>query len=366
MNKQLARLSLTSALVVALAAIAGCGVNAQSQSATTPAAQDAAPVDAVPVEVAQVTQGPLAAAYTATTTLEAEREAQLVGEVGGEITHILVEEGDVVRAGQVLARVERDQAALQLRQQQASTDRMQHDVVRNEELLARHMVSRTAYDQARFGLDTQKAATDLARLTLSKTELRAPYDGVITRRHIKAGQWLSERAVAFDFADFSRLRARLAVPEHVSGLIAPGQAVQFSADAVTGRVFDATVTRISPVVDRATGTVGVTVEIDNRDGALRPGLFVRLAVNYQNIDDATLVPRAAVLSEGAKTHVFVVESGTAHKRDVSLGLEQADQVQVLAGLAPGAAVVTVGHNGLNEGDKVTVVDPATLALTAAR
>ena len=366
MNKQLARLSLTAALAAALVALAGCGVSAQSQPDATAETQAQTPVDAVPVEVAQVARGPLQAAYTATTTLEAEREAQLVGEVGGEITAILVEEGDTVRAGQVLARVERDQAALQLRQQQASTDRMQHDVARNEELLERHMVSRTAYDQARFGLDTQKAVTDLARLTLSKTELRAPYDGVITRRHIKTGQWLSERAVAFDFADFSRLRARIAVPEHVSGLIASGQAVQFSADAVPGRVFDATVTRVSPVVDRATGTVGVTVEIDNRDGALRPGLFVRLAVNYEHIDDATLVPRAAVLAEGKAAHVFVVESDTAHKREVRLGLEQSDQVQVLAGLEPGATVVTVGHAGLNEGDKVTVVDPAAVALATVR
>lgn len=363
MRKHFARLALAAAAASVLVIAAGCGASAQPDAVAAPAP---AAVDAVPVEVAEVERGPLEAAYTATTTLEAEREAQLVGEVGGEIVDILVEEGDQVRAGQVLARVERSQAALQLRQQQASTDRMQHDVARNEELLARHMVSRTAYDQARFGLDTQKAVTDLARLTLSKTELRAPYDGVITRRHIKAGQWLSERAVAFDFADFSRLRARIAVPEHVSGLISPGQAVRFSADAVSGREFDATVTRVSPVVDRATGTVGVTVEIDNREGALRPGLFVRLAVNYQRIDDATLVPRAAVLTEGKQSHVFVVESDTAHKRAVSLGLEQAEHVQVLAGLEPGATVVTVGNSALNEGDKVTVVDPAAATLAALR
>lgn len=338
--------------------MAGCGADAGAKTAATAEAKQAPKADqapAVPVEVAAVAAGPLAPSYVATTNLEAEREAQVRAEVAGTVVDVLVEEGDRVAAGQVLARIDNEKQAIELRQVESVLKRLDHDAKRNERLAERRMISREALEQTQYEQDVQRASAGLAAVTLRKTEIRAPYAGVVTRRWIKQGQWLKLQDPAFDLADFDTLRARVNVPERASGLIKAGQPVAFTADALAGRKFAATVERVSPVVDRTSGTVGAIVRVDNRDGALRPGLFVRLAIEYQHIDQATLMPKIAVIANEQATHVFVVDNGKARKRDVTLGVENGEQVQVLAGVEPGATVVTLGQQSLKDGDAVQVV-----------
>jgi membrane fusion protein (multidrug efflux system) len=351
MRHPLIRVALVAALASAMAGLTACGDSAQSKELT----KAEAPAK-VPVEVGQVVAGALEPTYAATTTLEADREASLVAEIQGEVVEILVEEGDRVEAGQVLARVDSRWQSLELRQAQSVADRLAHESERSDRLLKRNMVSREAHDRARFDRETQQAAVDLARLNVTRSSIRAPYAGVITRRHIKQGQWLKVTDPAFQIADFDSLKARVNVPERVSGIIQAGQPVGFTADALGGESFEATVERVAPVVDRASGTVGVTVNVDNTAGRLRPGLFVRLGVRYQQIADATLLPKSAVISDGAAQRVFVVEAGTARERQVELGLENGEHVQVVAGVEPGATVVTVGQSSLKDGDLVQVIN----------
>jgi membrane fusion protein (multidrug efflux system) len=305
-----------------------------------------------------VARGELAPVYDATTSLEATREATLLAEMAGEVVAIEVEEGDRVVAGQVLARVDSARQALELRQVQSEANRIAHDVRRNETLIERRMISRDAYDRTRFGSQTQAAVVDLKRLDLDKTAIRAPYAGVITRRFIKDGQWLSREDKAFAIADFTHLQARIDVPERSAALIHAGAPVRFVADAEPGRAFEARVQRIAPVVDRASGTVAAVVDIDNADLTLRPGLFVRMGVNYERISDAILVPRAALMDHTGGRHVFVVADGKAQRRVVATGLADGDRVQVLDGLAAGDQVVVVGQNALVDGASVEPLAPA--------
>ena len=349
MNTRLIRAGLAAAMALALAGLTGCGEQAQSrETAAVPAA--------TPVETALVTAGTLEPSYAATTTLEARRAASIQSEQPGEVVAVLVEEGDRVEAGQVLARLDAAKASLQARQIQSVAERLKHEAERSVALLEHKMISQEAHDRAKFERDSQLAAVELARLTVNKTDIRAPYAGVITRRHIKEGQWLTLEAPAFEIADFNQLEARLSVPERQSGSIGVGQSVALAADAFPGQAFEGRVVRTSPVVDRASGTVGVTVAVENPDMVLRPGLFVRLAVSYERIADATLVPKAAVITGQRTPHVFVVEKGVAHSRRVELGLENGAAIQVLSGVVPGATVVTVGHNALKDGDRVAPVN----------
>jgi membrane fusion protein (multidrug efflux system) len=355
------RAALAAALALALGGLSGCGADAQSRELARKAEE--AEAARVPVEVASVVTGHLAPTYAATANLEAERDAKLVVEIAGEVVEILVEEGDRVAAGQVLARIDARWQSLELRQQQSLADRLAHDVSRNDRLLDKSMISREAYDQARYARDTQDAAVGLARLAVDKTAIRAPYAGVVTRRHIKQGQWLKLQDPAFEIADFSELKARIDVPERVAHLLAAGQPVVLDADALPGHALAGTVERVSPVVDRTTGTVGAVIAVDNPEGVLRPGLFVRLEINYEQIADATLMPKSAVVGNGSTTHVWVVEDTQVQQREVRLGVENGTLVQVVDGVAAGATVVTVGQSGLKDGDKVVVVtasavDPA--------
>ncbi len=347
--KVLARISgLSLALALVLTGLQGCN---QSDAKNQAKAEE----PGLPVEAALVREGEIDAQYQGTATLESDRAAIIMSETGGEIVRILVEEGDRVVAGQVLAQMESDRARLMLAQQNAMNERLALDVSRNERLAVRQLVSRDQLDQTRFEGATQRTAVDLARLDLRKTEIRAPFAGVITRRHIKSGQWLDLRQAAFEIADFSVLKARINVPEKNAGLIREQQVVEIQTEAQVDKLISAQVERLSPIVDRASGTVSVTVRIPNANHELRPGQFIRASILVGHVDNAVLVPRAAVVSEEGSEHVFVIENGKVRRQDLKLGWERDGEAQVLAGLKSGSQVVLSGQTSLRDGAKVVVL-----------
>lgn len=360
MSKSMNRLAISFAIAAALAVTGCAGGKAESQAEAAKKPE----VDPIPVEVATVSTGTMAPTYPTTATLEAEREARLLAETAGEIEAVLVEEGDYVQAGQVLARVEAGRARLERDREASEAKRMEHEADRGAKLLDRGLLSQQAAEQTHFARDTQSATLALAQLKLEKTAIRAPYAGVITRRHIKQGQYLMLGAPAFEIADFSVLKAKFNVPERALATIATGQPVEIAADALSGKSYQGTVERIAPVVDRASGTVAVTVAVESGKRELRPGLFVRMNVRYAQIGDALLLPKAALLRGEGAPRVYVVEENKAHAREVKLGLESGEQVQVVSGVDSGTQVVTVGQEKLAEGDQVEVLNTAATAVAS--
>lgn len=345
---------------IAMVALSACSTGSASNSSA------AKPEPAgVAVETARAEHGELIARYTATANLQAEHEARLVSEVPGTVLNILVEEGDLVRKGQVLARIDADRSRLQLREAEADLQRRRNDVERGGKLLARQLIAATTHDQAESDYAVRRAEVDLARVAVGKSEIRAPFDGVVTRRLIKQGQLLAAQAPAFEIADFSDLRAELRVPERDAVSLAANQAVTFSVDAVANREFSAKIERIAPIVDRASGTINVVVRVENRERLLRPGLFARMSIDVLHLDNALLVPKTAVLGNRNSAISYVVENGKVRRAALRLGNENGSRVQVLEGLEPGAEVVVTGHAALSEGASVDVL-PATTAIAQTK
>jgi membrane fusion protein, multidrug efflux system len=349
-------------LIAAAAAISGCGTSAQSE----PVAEKAK-VEASPVEVAIVGSGDIDARYAGTAALEADREAKISTEVSGVILDLLVEEGAHVHKGQVLARMDSDKSRLQVRQAEGEVERLKNDVARNERLMTRQLIGRQVAEQSQFDYATRKAEVDLAKVSLRKSDIVAPFDGVVTRRLVKLGQLLNVHDVAFEMADFRDLRAQLRVPERAAVAIHGTQTVNFTADAFPGEDFTAHVERVAPVVDAASGTTTVTVAISNVDGRLRPGLFTRMSVVFDHVDNAALLPKAAIQTSLGLSSVFVVENGKVRRQQVTLGHEAGNNIQVLSGVGPGDAVVVAGQSGLQDGAQVEVLtlDTERTALVAA-
>ncbi|HNR92909.1 MAG TPA: efflux RND transporter periplasmic adaptor subunit [Dokdonella sp.] len=355
-----ARPPLLCTLAAGLATVlAGCSTGTASPSADKekPAGQ--------PVEVARVERGELTAHYAATATLEAEREATLVAEVPGTVLEIVVEEGQRVRKGQLLARLDADRSRLQLREAEADLQRRRNDVERGEQLLARKLIPATQHDQAVSDYAMRRADVGLARVNVGKAEIRAPFDGTVTRRWVKRGQLLAHNAPVFDVADFTDLRADLRVPERDASALAANQPVRFTADALGTREFAARIERVAPVVDRSSGTVGVTVRIDNRDLALRPGQFARMDIAFRHFDDTVLMPKAAVLGSRNAAVAYVIRDGKAVRTPIRLGYENGARVQVLEGVEAGSEVVVSGHAALSDGTAVHVL-PAIDTTAAVR
>jgi membrane fusion protein (multidrug efflux system) len=311
---------------------------------------------AIPVEAARVAREAMIANYTGTAALEAEREAQVVAKTSGVLLKLLIEEGDQVEAGQVLAQLDPERAQLELARAEASLRRLENDHRRAQELYATKLISSEAHDKVRFDLDTQRAAYDLAKLELSYTRIQAPIDGVLSERMVKEGNLIQLHQGLFRIDDFDPLLAVLNVPERELSTLKPGLAVTMSVDALPGRTFGGKVARVSPVVDAATGTFRVTCEFRDDSGSLKSGMFGRLDVVYDERADALVIPREALIEEDGETAVYTVKDGVAHRQPVSIGYSTGSKVEIREGLAEGDQVVTVGRAAVREGTKVTIIE----------
>ena len=254
-------------------------------------------VPQIPVEVATVERGSVRASYSGTTALEAQDDAQVVAKVGGVVQKILVEEGDVVREGQVLARLEDDQYRYELAQAEARLATLSEDVERHRELQKERIVSEEAYQRVRNEYDAQRSAADLAKLRVDHAAIKAPIGGVVAERLIKPGNMVTANQPVFRITDFDPLWAVLHVPEKELARLRAGQAAVVTADALPGKEFSGTVLRISPTVAGGSGTFKATIEVHDSTRTLKPGMFTRVSIVHDVHAGVLLVPKDAVLTE---------------------------------------------------------------------
>lgn len=318
----------------------------------------------VPVEVAAAETRRIAASYSGTANLEVPADAQVVAKTSGVLLRVLVEEGDQVRAGQVLAQIDPERPRLEAARQQAAMRRLQANFERSKELFERKLVSADAHDQLRYEYEAAKAAYGLARLELSYTAITAPISGVIAERMAKPGNLIPLNAPLYRIVDTSRLEAVLNVPEREMATMQAGLPIRMMVDALPGQVFEGVVDRISPVVDAQTGTFRVVGVFRGQD-RLKPGMFGRLSIVYDERASALTVPRIALAEGSGESAVFVVEEGKAVRRVLQLGYVNGDYAEVLSGIEPGEKVITRGRVAVRDGAPVEVLGAAVAAPPAA-
>ncbi|MBL8245913.1 MAG: efflux RND transporter periplasmic adaptor subunit [Rhodanobacteraceae bacterium] len=369
MSTEQQRRPVFAALVLALSlALAACGGNQdqkdstegdqQAQAKDVPKDKDGKPIEIVkvPVEVAKASRSAVTAAFQGTANLVPEAEADVVTKTSGVVLQIMVEEGDRVQAGQVLARLDSDRQRLALKQSEANLRKLENDFKRQEELIGRKLISQDVFDRSRYDLDTQRASYEIAKLELSYAEIRAPIGGVVSKRMVKVGNLIQLNQPLFKIDDFDPLEAMINVPEREMRLIQAAQPVQMLVDALPGTVFAGAVARVSPVVDASTGTFRVVAQFKDDSGQLRSGMFGRVRIVYDQRADALVVPRSALVGDDKDASVFVVEADVAKRRKVKLGYADGGQVEVVDGIAEGEQVVTLGQAALRDGAKVQVIN----------
>lgn len=375
---QTARIWLSAMLIAALLALAACD-QANGDNAGKDGKDAKGEVPAVPVEVAATRRAEMAAVYTGTAPIESERAAGVVAKVQGEIRQILVDEGQRVHAGQLLARLDGDQLRLRVALAEATMRKLERDYARNTELQAKGLISAVSIDNLKYELEAAKASWELARLQLSYTDIRAPIDGTVTLRadRVKVGNNVmpaggviaASDSALFIVEDLDSLILRVDVPERELAKLAVGQLVELSFDAVPGRSFTGKIALVSPYVDPRTATFGVRIRVTDTGGVLRPGMFARVAIVYERKMDALQIPRTALLDGDGPPKVFVVKDGKAAERAVQLGLSNGAYVEIVTGLRDGEQVVVVGQAAVKPGAAVRIVNapvrPAARTLPAS-
>lgn len=346
------------------------------------AAQTKAPtVDAVPVEIALAAHSAISASYSGTAALVADHEAQVTAKTSGVLKKLYVEEGMTVKAGQLLAELDDADAMAKAKQAEAQMHKAEATFAHAQAAIPKHLIPEYEYEQDKFDLAAQRAAYDAAKIQLSYTRIVAPVDGVIAERSIKLGNLVQANQNLFRIVGMNPLQAVLNVPERQLGILKAGQTVQLEADALPGKKFAGTILRIAPVVDAASGTFRVTCQFHDASAVLRPGMFARIDIVYDQRADALTVPRSALVEEDGQTSVFVVEKAPpapvakaeaakpatktpvvaangliAHRQLVKTGYSDGDKVEIISGLDAGARVITVGRNAVRDGTAVLVLD----------
>ena len=361
---------LTLLLVLAtIGAVWACGkaTSAEETPKETPATV-VGPENIVTAQADTIRTGP-----SISGTLDAERNATLRAELTAQVTAVLVEPGSPVGAGQVLVRLDatgvRDQylsAQSSVRSAETSAELSKSDLARDQRLaeagaLSQRQleVTRRAALQADAMLADAKARFATAELNLRRTEIRAPFRGIVASRPARVGDMVQTGTAIATVVDPGSLRLEAQVPVDQLATIKLGTPVLFTVSGYEGREFRGTVTRMSPAVDPVTRQVPIVVRLPNNEGRLVSGLFAQGRVATTSRAGVT-VPTAAVDQRGLRPLVYRIKAGRLERVEVTLGFEDpvAERTEVLTGIAGGDTLVVGSAQGLPAGTPIRITAPA--------
>ena len=307
------------------------------------------------VEAATVRRGLAQATYRTTAVLQADREAEVSSKASGVVESIKAEAGDTVKKGQVLAVLESAEQRLRLQQARANYEKTRNNWERSRKLLAKGLANAESVSNLKYETQVLKAVLDEAQLAYENTRIKSPIDGTLVTRFIKVGSLVKNGDKAFKVVDFDSLQAVVNVPEMQLQNIRAGLPAWLQIDALDNAKVAARVLRVSPAVDEKTGTFAVTLEITDAEVPLRPGLFSRVFIVYDQHPDALLVDKNAIIHEDGKNYVWKINGDGVKKIVVRTGYAMGDDVEILTGLQAGDKVVTTGKNNLSAEARVNVI-----------
>jgi membrane fusion protein (multidrug efflux system) len=335
-----------------LLAIAACAAHAQApkDAKGAPKAPAAMPVKAVAAKVA-----PAVDEASAVGSLRADESVALRPEIAGRIAEIRFDEGQSVARGAVLVRLDQAELAAVVASSSAQLKWDEQRVERAEDLFKKGFISQQALDDQRTSLARAGAKLAEDQAKLAKTELRAPFPGVVGLRQVSPGAYVAAGTDIARLEKIDQLKLDFRVPEVYVGRLRAGQALRVSVDAWTGQSFSGSIYAIEPAVDETTRTVLVRARVANPELRLRPGMFARVHLQLGVREKAIWVPEQAIVPRGQEAFIYRVADGKAEMVRVQTGVRRVGEVEIVNGLAAGDLVVTDGTLRLFPGAPVTVM-----------
>jgi membrane fusion protein (multidrug efflux system) len=333
--------------------VAGAAGNAASQSGGGGAASGDAG-GSVTVEAEKVATLSLPQTITAVGSLRSDESVTLRPEVAGRISAIGFQEGQRVVKGAPLVKLDPAVPQAEAQQARANLDLAKAKFDRAVDLAQRNFISGQAKDEAENNLKVAQAALALAEAKLAKTDIRAPFSGLIGLRGVSVGDYVKEGADLVNLESIDPLKVDFRVPETYLRQIQVGQALQVTLDALPGKTFDGKVFAVNPLIDAAGRAVVIRAVVRNPDTSLRPGMFARVRLITRDARDALVLPEQAFVPQGDQQFVYRIIDGKAIRTKVEVGQRRDAKVEVLSGLAKDDLVVTAGQLKLRDGSTVTI------------
>lgn len=332
-----------------------------------PAEKKPASAPATLVTVTTTAEAPFEVLEETVGTLEALQDPKLSAEVAGRVIEIRVEPGARVARGQVLARLDSQDARLQSQADSAEVARLAALLAQQEKLVERQsqlvqkgFISPNAADDAKAQraalaeqLTSARARLQVSQRQQGKAEVVAPIEGVVESRLVSPGDFVKVGDPLFQLVSNRALRAHLPFPESAQSRLKVGQAARLTSPLVPGKVFKGVIREIRPMVAQGSRALDVLVDVDH-DGSLRAGGSVSAAVVVASTAAAITVPEHSVVLRPAGKVVYAVEGGLARARVVKVGARREGRVEILEGLKAGETIVQDGAGFLSEGAAVQV------------
>ncbi|WP_114945998.1 efflux RND transporter periplasmic adaptor subunit [Microvirga calopogonii] len=324
------------------------------------------PTGPATVDVDTVKTGRIVEIRESVGTVRAYESITVTAKVAGIVGEIGFNEGQKVKAGDML--VQFDAAERRAEIEQANAEASRAEALRNEvaiKLERAQALSRTGagtgaqvedltaqMKSLEGSIASARAQRKAAEARLEDLMIRAPFAGRVGTRSVSLGAYVAPGTRITSLDDLSKIRLDFAVPENLLGRLKPGQTVNATSAAYKGRTFKGSVSTIDPRVDQTTRTARLTAEFDNADEALKPGMFLSVALEVSTKDDAVVVPEEAIVSEGLRHIIYPVKDSKVERRVITIGQRQGGKVEVVEGLKAGESIVVLGVQRVRPGAEV--------------
>jgi RND family efflux transporter MFP subunit len=334
------------------------------------------------VELANASRATVTESIMVVGNLIGAATVEVAAKVSGRLLEVRVRLGDAVRRNQELATVDDreireqvkqaeasyDVAAATIRQREADLKFAETNLERSRNLFGRQLLPRQSLDDAEARYQAATAQLDLARaqfeqskarleelrITLDNTRVVSPVEGFVGKRHLDPGAFVTSNAPVLSLVDIRVVRLVVNLVERDLRRVDVGSPAVAEVDAYPGESFTGRVARVAPVLDPATRTAEMEIELPNPTYRLKPGMYARVRLTTAQRPNALVVPRNALVDTHGRRGVFLfdAETRTARFREVEVGLQDDTQVEILTGLREGQPVITTGATGLTDGDPV--------------
>ena len=307
----------------------------------------------VAVESGKVVSIEMPQIITAVGSLRSDESVTMRPEVAGRIIAIKFEEGQRVTKGQTL--IQLDAAVNQAEVQQARTnlDLAKSKYERAVDLASRNFISGQARDESKSAHELAQASLALVEARIAKTEIKAPFSGIIGLRVVSIGDYVKEGADLVNLEAIDPIKIDFRVPENFLRDVKVGQTMKVALDAIPGKTYDGRIIAVNPLLDAAGRSVVVRAQVRNQDTTLRPGMFARISLLTQSKRDAMVVPEEALVPQGTDNFLFRIVDGKANRVKVETGQRRDAKVEITSGIEKGDTIVTAGQARLREGTPVT-------------
>jgi membrane fusion protein (multidrug efflux system) len=303
-----------------------------------------------PLKVAtfEVVPTVFAESITSTGTVRADEGVELQAETNGKVVSINFTEGSPVKQGDLLVKLNDSDLRANMDRYQYSRQLAEVRYNRISKLLKQGVVTQDDYDSALNEMNVQQSFIDLYKAEVAKTEIRAPFDGVVGLRYVSVGAYVTANTKIATLQRLDELKIDFSVPEKYSGRIKVGNPVSFTVAGGFNR-YEGRIYAMDPRIDSATRTLLVRALYPNRDGSLLPGAFTNVLTQLERMPEAVLIPSEAVIPGLTEKNVFVIKDGVAERRAVETGSRTESLVHIISGLQPGDQVITSGLQQMRAG-----------------